>query len=148
MSRLNIELLKKVREKIATTPEAYDQGNEAYNDQRSPCGTVACIGGWADILSAPNKAERDRRMRGFVDLDRAADALGLSGASFWNEYAGGIQTERAILFTGDPDENWPAPFAGQYVNALDSDAFDGNRAIAAVAVAYLDHIIASGKVLE
>jgi hypothetical protein len=144
-SRLNIELLKAVREKIATAPEAYDQGNEAYYDRRSPCGTVACIGGWADILSAKNDEDRQRRMRGMVNLDRAADELGLNGTDFYNEYSADIQTERAVLFTGDPDEHWPEPFRQQYWDAEgDSDP----TAVARVAVAYLDHIISTGKVLE
>lgn len=140
--RLNIELFRAVRDKIIAAPEAYDQGHEAYNDNRSPCGTVACIGGWADILSAPNESARRYRMNGRVNLDRAADALGLSGEDFWNEYAGDVRTERAVLFTGDPDEHWPEPFATQFLEA------DTPSQIAQVAVAYLDQIIATGKVLE
>lgn len=140
--KLNIELFRAVRDKIITVPEAYDQGHQAYNDNRSPCGTVACIGGWADILSAPNESARRHRMNGHVDLDRAANTLGLSGTEFWTEYAEDTRTERAVLFTGDPDEHWPEPFAAQFLEA------DTPSQIAQVAVAYLDHIIATGKVLE
>jgi hypothetical protein len=140
--RLNIELFKKVRAKIARAPEAYDQSVEVYSTGNSPCGTAACIGGWADILSAPSASERDIRIRGRVNLDRAANALGLGGSSFWGEYLRDEATERMVLFTGDPADNWPEPFAKQWRRAKTS------KAQAKIAVAYLDHIIETGKVLE
>lgn len=147
-TKLNIELFKKVREKIATTPEAYDQDIESCNDPRSPCGTVACIGGWADILSAPTETERRARMRGLVDLDRAADSLGLNGKSFWQEYASDAGTERGVLFSGDPDKFWPEPFAAQLREAKTLEPHTQAAALAKIAVAYLDKIISTGKVLE
>lgn len=136
--RLNIELFKKVRRKIKSVPESYNQKTDAEPDRRSPCGTAACIGGWADILSAPTKAERDRRMAGDVSLNRAARALGLKGRDFYAE----IRTERAVLFDGRPEKTWPKPFSDQWRRSRTK------AARAAVAVAYLDHIIETGKVLE
>jgi hypothetical protein len=136
--RLNIELFKKVRRKIKTVPASYRQSTDAETDQRSPCGTAACIGGWADILSAPNKAERDKRMGGEVDLNRAARELGLKGRDFYGE----LRTERAVLFDGRPEKRWPKPFSDQWRRARTK------AGRAAVAVAYLDHIIETGKILE
>lgn len=59
--RLNIELFKKVREKIATTPEAYNQSVFARASTVAPCGTVACIAGWACVLSGAMDAEELKR---------------------------------------------------------------------------------------
>jgi hypothetical protein len=140
--RLNIALFRAVRDKIVAAPSAYDQGNEGYKTGESPCGTAACIGGWADILSAPNEEARAYRLAGHVDLDRAANALGLTGSNFWNEYAGDILTERAVLFTGDPDIAWPSPFAGRWARASDRDEQ------ARIAVDYLNHIICTGRVFD
>lgn len=51
MSNLNIELLKKVRDKIASTPEAYDQSVYGRVSKEAPCGTAACIAGWTVLLA-------------------------------------------------------------------------------------------------
>ena len=109
MGKLNIELFKKVRRKIKTAPLSYRQDTYAELDKRSPCGTAACIGGWADILSARNDSERKKRMAGEVDLDRAARALGLRGKCFAAEY----HTERGVLFNAFPEDRWPSPFREQ-----------------------------------
>lgn len=138
MGQLNIELFKKVRRKIKTTPTAYDQRDDHRKSRYAPCGTACCIGGWADILSAPTKAEREKRMAGEVNLNRGANALGLKGRDFYRE----LTTERAVLFDGRPGQVWPKPFCDQWRRARTY----AERS--AVAVAYLDHIISTGKVLE
>lgn len=61
---LNIELFKKVRRKIKSIPKSYDQRNVHRKSRLAPCGTACCIGGWADILSAPTRSERENRMAG------------------------------------------------------------------------------------
>jgi len=136
--RLNIELFKAVREKIATAPTAYRQTAIATLDERSPCGTAACIGGWADILSAPTPEEKEERMEGRVDLNRAANSLGLEGKDFWSE----LETERALLFAAFPEDWWPTPFSEQWRAA--KSEIERTK----IAVAYLVHIIETGRVLE
>lgn len=138
MTKLNIELFKKVRRKIKSAPYAYDQGDVVRESRVAPCGTACCIGGWADILSAPTAAERRKRMAGDVSLNRAANTLGLRGKDFHSE----LHTERGVLFDGDPGQRWPEPFRSQWRRARTYPQRS------AVAVAYLDHIIQTGKVLE
>lgn len=152
--RLNIELFKKVREKIATTPEAYDQRVFGRSEPLAPCGTAACIAGWACVLSGVMRLDdvqlanpTDTGQTGIIDLvdERAAEALRLT------DY------ESDVLFTSEPEGDcddydddgndiyaggWPEPFAEQWREAVSNDAR------AQVAVAYLDHIIETGKVLE
>ena len=152
-SRLNIELLKKVREKIATTPEAYDQSVFARPESAAPCGTAACIAGWACVLSgemSTDELKRRERSHGaeFESIEiTATRVLALA------------EDEAEVLFTEDPagerkdwydddedwyddderDGGWPEPFATQW---------EDGAAPERIAVAYLDHIIETGKVLE
>ena len=157
-SRLNIELFKKVREKISTTPEAYDQEVYGRPESHAPCGTAACIAGWTCILADAVPMEKvrlanvDEWHKGnpiarelFSDIPaQAAALLGLT------------DEESEILFTAEPDgtwagyddngddeyeECWPEPFASQWRESP-------SRKQHLIAVAYLDHIIETGKVLE
>lgn len=147
MAELNIELFKKIRDKIKTAPIAYDQSVFARREDSAPCGTAACIAGWACVLSGRmDEQELRRRERGpleeFETIEQTAtQQLGLS------------PDEAEILFTetpagtrqdwyedGERDDGWPSPFAEQWE--------EGDLPQAEIAVAYLDHIIESGKVLE
>ena len=153
MGQLNIELFEKIREKIVTTPESYDQGTFGRRDRDAPCGTAACIAGWACVLSGamdPETLYRTSARDPMEVQDKAAEVLGLS------------DEDAAILFTGepegedfDPDEEWdedyaiggwPAPFGGDWYEARRSDQLDTRAP--QVAIAYLTHIIETGKVLE
>lgn len=142
--KLNIKLFKKIREKIATTPEAYDQGAWGRREETAPCGTAACVAGWACALSGVATTEelavaRTGIVRAGWIADIAATRLGLE------------DDEAAVLFNPRPaDEDlsdeyapWPEPFASQWRSAR-KDVLKESRA----AVAYLDHIIETGKVLE
>lgn len=98
-NQLNVELFKKIREKIATTPEAYDQGSYGRKEPNAPCGTAACIAGWASLLSGRVELAQVQSCNVFdksMDLvhDSAVGALGLN------------DEESAILFTEDPGGHW------------------------------------------
>jgi len=146
--KLNIELFKKIRDKIATTPEAYNQSVFARASEVAPCGTVACIAGWACVLGdrmSITKLREGSSLRASTVPVLASEALNLT-----NE-------EADVLFTGNPAEEdfeefhvraWPEPYASEW---LDSTFISDDEKIpeqARIAVGYLDHIIASGKVLE
>jgi hypothetical protein len=130
---LNFALFRKVIRKLEAAPMAYDQGQEAIFDDNAPCGTAACIGGWADILSGRGSLKWAR-----VDLDRAAESLGLTGENWVSEY----RTERAVLFDPSPEHAWPSPFNSQWEKAKTQ------RGQARVAIRYLTHILNTGKVTE
>lgn len=145
--RLNIELFKLIREKIATTPEAYDQSVFARPSVKAPCGTAACIAGWACVLSgAMDAGELMRRERAsgaeYQTIEiTAKGALGLD------------DDDAEVLFDENPagrldwhedserDGGWPEPFASQWEDSTRSQQPQ-------IAVAYIDHIISTGKVLE
>lgn len=132
---LNIELLQKVRDKIATTPEAYNQGTYGCQSSLAPCGTAACIAGWACLLSGRMDTTA---LYHFSDTepavihDEAAEALGLDA------------DDAEVLFTGEPQnadsDGWPAPFCYEWAVATRKEQ-------SVIAVAYLDWIIKTGEVV-
>ena len=63
---MNVENVKKVRDKIASHPEKYDQTVVVHD-----CGTPACIAGYASLME-----DADRRTH---HMDAAREFLGLSG---------------------------------------------------------------------
>jgi hypothetical protein len=142
-SRLNIELFKKIRDRIATIPESYDQDTWVKSSLSSPCGTVACLAGETIICAAPSVEQGIRELQ---RLDRqgeylvpkvAAELLGLEG-----DYDGDDEVDNeTMIFVADA-AYWPWPYRDQF-----REAETGARR-AEIAVAYLDHIISSGKVLE
>lgn len=145
MSEVNIELLKQVRDKIATTPEAYDQRVFARKSSAAPCGTAACIAGWACVLSG----EMDT-----AELMRREQAIGTVYESI-RETAKRVlcldENEADTLFTetpeGEPDydeergNGWPEPFCGEWADS-------GRRDRPSIAIAYLNHIIETREVLD
>lgn len=148
-TKLNIELLKAIREKIATTPEAYDQSVFARRSVTAPCRTAACIAGWACVLSGVMDAE---------ELIRRERANGAEFQSIEIIAKGALcidDDDAETLFTEDPagtrfdwseddeerDGGWPQPFASQWEDATRTEQ-------PRIAIAYLDHIIETGKVLK
>ncbi len=48
---MNVELLRRVQDKIRTSPEEFDMSDWAGRTQTSShCGTTACIAGWAILF--------------------------------------------------------------------------------------------------
>lgn len=162
MSRLNIELFKQIREKIANTPIAYDQTRWGRREIAAPCGTAACIAGWACVLSdsvslmtvqlAGPSAVVYTSGGGSVDIPAIAQqVLGLSEEEADMLFTSGPEGEWGSEDYDDESEDdetyylgggWPEAFAAAWRGAL------GPEEQASVAIAYIDHIIETGEVLE
>lgn len=151
---LNIELLKAIRDKIASTPEAYDQETWGRKDGQAPCGTAACIAGWACVLSEQVSIEEARKLGRDGEIVRGGDVVHVSDAA--RQALGLDDREADVLFTALPEGEWedyddaggdvfsggwPEPFATQWRTCRTDQQ-------SAIAVSYLDHIIETGKVLE
>jgi hypothetical protein len=144
-NRLNIELFKKIRDRIASIPESYNQDNWWLPTQRSPCGTAACLAGTAIICNAPTVAEGVAQLKRLYRIDKyravprnAAELLGLTGD--WDAHIDHDDDEAAgetLMFDADA-AYWPHPFGRMFYRGDEAEA----------AVAYLDYIIETGKVLE
>lgn len=131
---LNFALFRKVIKKLETAPTAYDQTAIAEPDSESPCGTAACIGGWADILSAPKGLFRCGKLIPYrVNLNRAADSLGLD----CND------SGESNLFTGDPGDNSDGWASRKHREAWRKAAT--RKGQARVAIRYLTHIFKTGR---
>lgn len=128
--KLNVRLVRKIIRHILAEPLRYwqewtiDTGTpgeliRSSGQRFAKCGTVACIGGWAYILSTT----RPRLKWSSTLLDKGGKALGLS------DY------HQSILFSGIPSYDWPQPYARQY------DAATTPRARARVACRLLEKVI-------
>jgi len=145
VSRLNIELFRKIRDRIAAIPESYDQSDWVSPSLRSPCGVAACLAGEAIICNAPTVQQGVEELNtlrdmdgGFAISDRATELLGLSGS--WRMYCEDDDYRSAgdtLIFDSEA-LYWPLEFAQRFQDGEESEAV----------VAYLDWIIANGKVLD
>jgi hypothetical protein len=80
LPKLNDKLINRVIEHITKFPESYDQNDVASScevEKGTPCGAMACFGGWTVLLSDIPKKERQNRVSE-VDLGRAEELLGLT----------------------------------------------------------------------
>ena len=116
--KLNVKLIKKVIKHILEEPKRYLQDDIilrgepgcrithtiGYKEQKfAKCGTAACIGGWAYLLSLkhPERAKIGRS----DELDKARKKLGLD------------YSQADVLFSGTPEYSWPTPFDARWMNA-------------------------------
>ena len=144
-TRLNIELFKKIRERIATIPESYRQDNWIQKSTASPCGYAACLAGETIICAAPsvqegiaklNEIMEDRGRADAIISDRATKLLGLRGS--WNRYCFTEEpTDGAETLIFDPEAKfWPKDLRETFRDGEEADA----------AIELLNRIIATGSV--
>jgi hypothetical protein len=135
---INIKLLKKMRDRIAALPNSYFQGWWVVEEKKSPCGAAACLAGEAIICNARTVESGVKTLWKLNDhigahrdgpFTRAQKLLRLS------------DIEANGMFAGNAD-GWPDKFRTMFDNAR------GPKTRAKAAVAYLDHLIEGGEVLD
>lgn len=127
-TKLNVKLLRKVQAHILEEPRRYEQnatidkgqpGERHISGMAYPvCGTIACIGGWAQLL-----AKRPGQVH-ILNFKSIAKTLGL----------GMPQALRLFAYTWD-ERGWPEKFKAAYAAAKTP------RQRARVAVRRIDHFI-------
>lgn len=131
---INVELLLKIKAKILANPESFYMGSwiiegpegiEALAEQwggweTPPCGTVACIAGWAQLLGAP---ERKFESSVIVACDVLRVPTGEYGKLFY-------------------EEEWPPEFCDRY-QAAESLIPPDHQEMAKAAADRIDHFIAT-----
>lgn len=132
--KLNLRLLRKVRNRIAEIPESYYQRDWMRESDAAPCGTVACLAGETVICAAPSVAQ------GIKDLRRAVRAFerGFAydiGVVKKARTLLGISLEDAERMFGGYADEWPQPFKGRFERAK------RQQTKAKIAVAYLDECL-------
>lgn len=146
LSAKAIRLLRKVEAHILEEPKRYNQNTvcEIYSPARikqrkgwggdvsfiPPCGTVACIGGWVNVLSGHRRSK---------NLDLAKKTLGLTEEQSDRLFAGiCYEPEFDCVELGDTSRQWPERFQVAYFKARTA------AGRARVAVRRIEHFIKTG----
>ena len=142
--KLNVKLLRKIKAHILEEPRRFFMewyvatgrpGARRFTSRHAdaadlpktvpPCGTAACIAGWAILLSEKKKAdELDYNYSGDT-VDIASDLIGLPFGYYPRQ-----------LFN---NHGWPEPFSSQYKNAKTP------RARAKIAAERIEHLIKTSE---
>lgn len=131
---MNKPLFRKIIKAIRDEPRRFNMGNWIITDDReAPCGTTACIAGFAVILSKPkyqwkktaaSLLSRYRKSEKFLFEVEAAKLLRISES----------QADDLFFVSG-----WPDRFARRFNNARNREAE------AKVVIARIEHFMKSGK---
>ena len=120
---MNSDLLRQVRDSIASEPLAFDMGDWAELADDSPCGTTMCIAGHALAISGIQVIDP---LNGHMPHDVGGTAKRLLGL------------QSSSLFHAD---DWPIPWRGRYRAAGDlEDPIETRSARAAITVELIDSI--------
>ena len=140
--KLNTRLLKKVRNRIAELPESFDQRYYYLPTKASPCGFLTDITGMVIICSAPSIEQGIWKLATIHEKKLAAIFVTAQNALK-------LTIDEALMLFTTPRSNrpitsprWPKPFHTKFLHA------DSVKGRAKVTVAYLDHILKTGKILE
>lgn len=131
--KLNVKLLRRIQKHILEEPRRLDMGNWKRTNMDGlhapPCGTTACIAGWALTLSGKPLPQFDNIAR---------DAARLIGVHHTQIQYGNCdedcQAGRLFLRL-----EWPEPFASDYGKTMNP----GKRA--KIAAARIEHLISTGE---
>lgn len=124
---LNVALLRKVQKHILEEPRRLDMHywEKNVSEEVSPCGTVACIAGWACLLSG-------MKVEGTVNYPiEAIKLLRIPSGNYWE---GGSLADRLFLA-----KDWPNKFSSSYFTAQTS------KTKAKVTARRIDYFIKEGK---
>lgn len=118
---MNTKLLLKVKAAILAEPRSFIMADWSTQDPESPCGTSACIGGWATALSR-NPAKPNLHDS---HMSQGPDLMELSPDG-----------ENKLCYKG----MWPQPFKDSYEKA---EYAEDRNAMAKAAADRIDHFIAT-----
>lgn len=135
--KINKSLIRKIIKNIEAKPLRLEMGDYVdLHDGVAPCGTSACIAGWAVII--------DRMEKHKIGYQNAAKLA--------NTVATHAEAVRLLGITGDQSarlffaDEWPTPFSQQFYDAsYDETHEQTRRREAKVAVARLNHFLKTGK---
>lgn len=145
LKRSAVALLKRIKRHILAKPERFDMQDWGRpNDGETPCGTAACIAGWAVILSSkdPQKFYRAAKLDQ-KDIDKGVDDTRPSRLAKLLHGPNNSAFDKAQKLLGLSDEQagdlfyqgrWPEQFRG----GLHSN-------LAKRAAKRIDHLIETGE---
>jgi hypothetical protein len=122
--KLNVKLLRRIQKHILEEPKRFWMGwwetSSIPDVNPAPCGTTACIAGWALALSGERIADYNPGVR-------AARILGLSADGY-----------NKLFFS----YAWPEPFLSRYERAEDNR---NAKAMAKAGADRIEHFIKTGE---
>lgn len=136
---LNKKLIRKIIKHIEAEPKRLNMNEWAMKDSsRSgpPCGTTACVAGWALLLDKPaaerrkimamddDKFERALFGRTSNILQMGAKKLGIDAGGAWK-----------VFFS----DQWPEPFYSDFTNATTK------KKRTKITIARLEHLMETGE---
>ena len=126
---VNRELFEKVKAHILEEPRRFYMGDyvttpDAISPWEAPaCGTVACIAGWAYLLSV----KRPSKDANAIAEDRAVKLLGIT-----------LAESHCLFYAG----SWPDEYSHRYIDAENALDYTG---MAQAAADRIDHFLATGE---
>jgi hypothetical protein len=139
-----VKRLRKIQQAIRREPRLFDMNG--YIDTSStvaPCGTAACIAGYACFhkLVAEKGPMSWKRAGVLIDDERH---MTLGRAKLYLDLDA-EQAQRLFFFTKHIDDNdpdhWPIPFEKAYILAEDDENWD---MVAEISIARIEHFINTG----
>lgn len=146
--KLNVKLLQKIKKQILAAPETFEmqefiqKERESYSDETfegnswPSCGTVCCIGGWADVFQQM-KEKGTRSLKKISTAYRGdlkmAEILGLPYEK-WQE--GSVYGDCKLFYV----EDWPEKYQEKWEKARTS------RGKARVAADLIDEVCKKGGI--
>lgn len=156
LARLNIPRFVQLRDHIKQFPETYNQGvwGVRKKQAKTACGTVACLAG-RDLIIAkiatPLEVGKQMWRRG----KRKGEYIGSSDFRVLASSDLRLTSEESDRLFG-PGMNWPTPYGtrmqeaywGYMIDMSDDDHLNWSLRQSKIAIAYLSHIISTGRILD
>lgn len=133
-SKLNLKLLRKVRNRVAEIPESYEQSTYHQKDDDAPCGAVACLAGESVIAASPTLKQGINTLRRMDQRFLREDSFTHPARNAAKKLLGLSDREADAMFDGEA-EGWPEPYRGRFKRAV------RQKTEAKIAVAYLDECL-------
>lgn len=131
---LNVELLERVKAHILEEPRRFEMASWAEHSDDAPCGTAACIAGWALILEKGARLLDD----GVTLLYRNNRRILSEG----NDAARLLGIDIKIAMELFSVSRWPSDLEYEYLDLEYDDSLEGRQAKAEIAARRIDRFIA------
>jgi hypothetical protein len=118
---MNVELLQRVKQHILEEPRRLDMDDWAHTSNEAPCGTQACIAGWACVLTG----KATLNPRGYYTFGDPLSDSYVSPSRVGGQALGLTPDEADRLFYAygaeeEEDYGWPNEYRLRYERATDA----------------------------
>lgn len=145
LSQKTIRILRKIKEMILEKPERFDMDSWLQIDNKvAPCGTAACIGGYAVMVTNPKLKKLGWKRTGHSIAKFGVCLYSTRRAVGFSDDVAGVTLSRRLFYTANMstvDENhWPHDLSAAYHTAFNAGRY---RLAAEIACIRIDRFINS-----